>query len=114
MIEIMVAMVLAAIAIIGILALYMAQTRAAGFSRHSTEATVLAQDKIEQLRAQGTAATIATTTEANINERGKAGGIFTRVYSETLTLNYAAIAVTVTWSDEGSSHFVSLQAKRDL
>ena len=113
MVEILVAMVLAAIAIIGIMALYMAQTKAAGYSRHATEATVLAQDKIEQLRAQGNAAAISTT-ETAINERGLASGIFTRTTSEVVSATYASITVTVTWNDEGLGHTLTLRAKRDL
>jgi Tfp pilus assembly protein PilV len=58
MIEVMIAMLLTAIAMIGIIALFMTQRKASGFSRHTTEATVLAQDKLEQLRTLCVPATL--------------------------------------------------------
>ena len=72
LLEVMIAMVLTALAIMGIIALYVTETKASGFSRHTTEAAVLAQDKIEFLRTQGPAATV-NTTELNLNEREQAG-----------------------------------------
>jgi type IV pilus assembly protein PilV len=111
LIEIMVSMVLAAIAIVGILGLYMTQTKAAGFSRHSTEASVLAQDMIEKLRTTG-AASNQSGTNAGINERGLTGGIFTRTWTEALS-TFATITVTVTWSDDGATHTLTQYAVRD-
>jgi hypothetical protein len=114
MVEILVAMTLAAIAIIGIMVLYMAQTRAAGFSRHSTEASVLAQDKIETLRTQGVAVNIPGVIEPTINERGGAGGIFKRTTTEVVLPNSASITVKVEWNDDGFLHQVIVYAQRDL
>ena len=114
MVEVLVAMALAAIAIIGVMVLYMAQTRAAGFSRHSTEASVLAQDKIEQLRTQGTAVGIAAVAETGINERGVTPGVFTRTTTEVVFATYASITVQVTWNDEKFAHSVTVYAERDV
>jgi len=113
LIEVMIAMVLTAIAIMGIIALYVTETKASGFSRHSTEAAVLAQDKLEQQRTISPAAAIVIT-ENNINERAQAGGIYNRVTTETLAANYADIAVVVTWSDDGILHTVTMNARRGL
>ena len=112
MVEVLVAMALAAIAIIGVMVLYMAQTRAAGFSRHSTEASVLAQDKIEQLRTQGTAVGIAAVAETGIN--GVTPGVFTRTTTEVVFATYASITVQVTWNDEKFAHSVTVYAERDV
>ena len=62
MIEVMIALLLTAIAIVGIMSLYMSQTRASAYSRHTTEATVLAQDGLERLRSQGVPASATITT----------------------------------------------------
>lgn len=115
MVEILVAMTLAAIAIIGIMVLYMAQTRAGGFSRHSTEASVLAQDRLELLRTQP-AAPLTAFTENTLNERGQvvAGGIFTRITDEALGTTSATIKVQVQWSDDGFPHQITVYAQRDL
>jgi len=114
LIEVMIAMTLTALAIMGIIALYITETKASGFSRHTTEAAVLAQDKVEKLRTQGTAVAISATTETLINERGLPGGIYNRTYSETLTtVDYADIVVTVTWNDDGNPHAVTVRARRN-
>jgi len=52
MVEVMVAVLLTAIAVIGIIALYITETRASSYSRHATEASVLAADKLETLRTE--------------------------------------------------------------
>jgi len=113
LIEVMIAMVLTAIAIMGIIALYVTETKASGFSRHSTEAAVLAQDKLEQQRTISPAAAVVIN-EPLINERGSAGGIYTRVTTETLAVNWADIVVVVTWSDDGILHTVTMNARRGL
>jgi prepilin-type N-terminal cleavage/methylation domain-containing protein len=113
LIEVMIAMVLTAIAIMGIIALYVTETKASGFSRHSTEAAVLAQDRLERQRTIAPAAA-GVFTDTNINERGAAGGIYTRVATETLQANWADIVVVVTWSDDGIAHTVTMNARRGL
>lgn len=114
LIEVMIAMVLTALAIMGIIALYVTETKASGFSRHTTEAAVLAQDKIEFLRTQGPAAAVSTT-ESNINERAQAGGIYTRITTETVVAGqYADIVVEIDWSDDGISHQIIMRGRRGL
>jgi Tfp pilus assembly protein PilV len=67
MVEVMVALLLTAVAVMGILGVYLGQVRASSYSRHTSDAVVLAQDKLEQLRTQ--AAASASASELNINER---------------------------------------------
>jgi type IV pilus modification protein PilV len=113
MIEVMVAMLLTAIAIIGILALFMTQRKASGYSRHTTEATVLAQDKLEQLRTLTGAA--QTGSDTLVDEKGSnAGtGIYTRTWQETLVgTAYAEIKATVTWEEDGDTKSVVLFGRR--
>jgi prepilin-type N-terminal cleavage/methylation domain-containing protein len=103
MIEVMVALLLTAIAASGIIGLFMVQTRSAGYSRHATEATILAQDEMERLRAINAGA--GTGTASNLNEFGQAGGIFTRSWTIT---NAAAgthqdVSVSVSWNEDGNA-----------
>ena len=77
MIEVMVAILLTAIATSGIIGLYIVETRASGFSRHSTEATVLAQDQIEILRtAKFIGGPITTTTVPSLSGRSLRSNCF--------------------------------------
>jgi prepilin-type N-terminal cleavage/methylation domain-containing protein len=115
LIEVMIAMVLTAIAIMGIIALYVTETKASGFSRHSTEASVLAQDRLEKLRLLGSPPlNIVLTSEPNLNERAATGGIYTRKYSVTVGTNYADLYCEVDWSDDGIAHQVVMRGRRGL
>ena len=114
-IEGIIAMVLTAIAIMGIIALYVTETKASGFSRHSTEASVLAQDRLEKLRLLGSPpTTIVLTSEPNLNERAGTGGIYTRKYSVTVGASYADLYCEVDWSDDGIAHQVIMRGRRGL
>jgi Tfp pilus assembly protein PilV len=100
MIEVMVALLLTAIAASGIIGLFMVQTRSSGYSRHATEATILAQDEMERLRAMNVSSGSASVP--NLNEFGKTGGIFTRAYVISATASYVDVTVTVSWDEDGN------------
>jgi prepilin-type N-terminal cleavage/methylation domain-containing protein len=115
MIEVMVAILLTAIATSGIIGLYIVETRASGFSRHSTEATVLAQDQIEILR---TAKFIGgPITTPNLDEHGRTGGMFTRIYTATAgsgpSQPYDDLLVQVQWTEDGVTRAVILRSRRN-
>ena len=113
MIEVMVAMLLTAIAIIGILALFMSQTKASGFSRHATEGTALCEDKLEQLRTQLSGA--GSGTDATIDASGStSGGLYKREWWETVSANYADIICKVSWEDNGVQESTTLRGRRKL
>ena len=116
MVEVLVSILLTAIATTGILALYLVETRASGFSRHQTEATVLAQDKMESLRTAAAPGVTTTTTEAGLNEKGKvvSGGLYTRSATTTPVTSYADVSVTVSWTEDGLAKQVVLRSKRNL
>jgi type II secretion system protein I len=113
LIEVMIAMTLTALAILGIIALYATETKASGVSRHSTEAAVLAEDKVEKIRTGSSAA--GSGVETNIGALGSAtAGIYTLQYWQTPNGAYADIYVTVGWSDDGQTHNVIVEARRNL
>ena len=117
MIEVMVAILLTAIAIIGILALYMAQSRAGAYSRHTSEASVLATDGLEALRVSpNSPPSIPTLTD--VDERGVTGGIFTRTATVsalvgTAPTGYYDLRVVVTWDEDGVARSVVLNGRRN-
>lgn len=111
MIEVMVALLLTAVGVMGILGVYLAQTRASSYSRHTSEAVILAQDKLEQLRTLSSAP--AAGSEASINERGVATGLFTRRWSVTSATDYVDIVVTITWSEDGLAREFVLRGRRN-
>lgn len=97
LVEVMISILLTAIAIIGIVALYMSETRASGFSRHSTEAATLAEDKLEALFRLAPA---NGSDAGTLNEQGVAGGIYTRFWSATAVSSYWDLVVTVQWVED--------------
>jgi Tfp pilus assembly protein PilV len=114
MIEVMVAVLLTAIATSGIIALYTVETRASGFSRHTTEASVLAQDQLELLR---TSKIMGTATVIGMNELGVvvAGGLFTRTYTVAAGVGgpYDEVEVLVSWTEDGLGRTVRLKSRRN-
>lgn len=116
LIEVMISILLTVVAVIGIMGLYRVQARSTGFSRHNTEATVLAQDKFEQVRALQSGATgmcVTPCVEANLNERGGSPGIYTR----TTTINQISglivgtVQVDVQWDEEGNTERVTARSQ---
>jgi prepilin-type N-terminal cleavage/methylation domain-containing protein len=97
LIEVMIAVLLTVIAVVGIVALYRTESRASSYSRRSTEATMLATDKLEKLR---TLATATAGSESAIDAQGVAGGMFDRVWTVTVGTSYTDIAVRVGWDDD--------------
>jgi len=113
MIEVMVSMLLTAIATSGIIALYVVQSRASGFSRHSTEATVLAQDQMERLRTS-TVTGADPGTDVALDEHGTPGaGLFTRTYLVTPGVAFDDMRVDVSWVEEGDPRVVTLFSRRN-
>ena len=113
MIEVMIAMLLTAIAIIGILALFISQTKAGGFSRHATEATALCEDKLEQLRTQISGA--GSGTDATIDPSGiTTSGLYKREWWEGVTTSYADIICKISWNENGVSESTTLRGRRKL
>jgi prepilin-type N-terminal cleavage/methylation domain-containing protein len=114
MIEVMIAVLLTAIAVIGVVGLYRVQTRSSGYSRFSTEASVLAADKMEQLRTIAITAP-STGSETNLDARGQSvtGGIFDRSWVIAASGTQWKLEVTVVWDDDGTTRTVVLHSLRN-
>ncbi len=110
LIEVMIAVLITAIAMAGIIGLYTSETRASGTARHSTEAAVLAQDQLERLRT--TAA--VSNSETGLTPAGAPGGIFDRAWTVTpIVGSYTDLSVTVTWNEDAVPRTVTLYGRRN-
>jgi Tfp pilus assembly protein PilV len=114
MIEVMVAVLLTAIAVIGIVGLYRIQTRSSGYSRHATEAVVLAGDKLEQLRA--TFLPTSSLADETLDATGQlvVGGPYTRRWFVTTLATSYELRVVVEWNDDGTVRTTTLRSFRGL
>jgi Tfp pilus assembly protein PilV len=111
MIEVMVAVLLTALTVIGVLGLYRIESRAASFSRRETEAAVLAQDKLEELRTQLAPAAGSDTPPDQFSATN------TPFFAREWTVDASnpavyVIVVTVTWDEDGYQRTVTVQAQR--
>jgi prepilin-type N-terminal cleavage/methylation domain-containing protein len=112
MIEVMIAVLITAIAVIGIVGLYRVQTRSSGYSRFATEASVLAADKMEQLRTIQVVAGPGSDV-GGVDARGQSPGMFTRTWDVVAVGTQWKLEVTVGWDDDGTPRSVMLHSLRN-
>jgi Tfp pilus assembly protein PilV len=121
LIEVMVAILLAVLAVIGVMALFRVQNNAASFSRRETEAAVLAQDRLEVLRTGAAPAAGTTVTESYLDATGNvvstadATHIYTRnsvITAPTGVETTYTIKVTVSWADDAITRSVGVWGRR--
>lgn len=107
MIEVMISVLITAIAALGFIAMYMTETQAGAFTRHSTEASILATDKLEVLRGLE----VVASGNDTVNAQGNAAGMYTRKWTVTPVTDatgntlYMNVLVQVGWNEDetGSS-----------
>jgi Tfp pilus assembly protein PilV len=117
MIEVLIAVLLTVVAVMGMVGLITIETRGAATSRHTTEASVLAEGKMEVLRLSllpgtGTAAD-ATPVDAE-GVSGTQASIYTRSWTWSTGATSIAYSVTVTWNEDGPNKTVTLVSQRGL
>jgi len=114
MIEVMVAMLLTALTVIGVLGLYRIESRASGFSRRETEAAVLAQDKLEELRTQLAPTGAVAATIDYPTDQFTGTYTFKRTYTIATTADPAVFKITVdvTWDEDGVTRTVTVTGQR--
>lgn len=130
LIEVMVALLITTVALLGALATVGITVRGANFSRNATEASVLVQTKLESLVSLPVGTTSGSlpgnTTEAPSTtgaidangNTGTAGAIYSRYTTwsnPTGSTTQRQVTVEVTWSDlSGASHSVRASRIQDL
>ncbi len=115
-IEVMISVLLTAIAVIGMIALFRINSNAAMLSRHQTEAAVLANDKLESLRTSASAAIVAggPFAEGPMNELGTTvtGGLYTRNTTIAASGTVFTVRVVVSWDEDGTTKSVTVRGIR--
>ncbi|HEX9103026.1 MAG TPA: prepilin-type N-terminal cleavage/methylation domain-containing protein [Polyangia bacterium] len=127
LIEVMVALLVTTIALLGALATVGITVRGANFSRNATEASVLVQSKLESLvslPAGTSGGALPTVTpelpmDANGNS-GTANAMYTRTTTWTQTTTQRKVTVDVSWpdpiapADPTKAHHVIASRTQDL
>lgn len=113
LIEVLVAVTISMVGLAGVLGLERVGSRATGYSRHATEATVLAEDKLERLRTTPIV-DLFGGTELVAASGAVGAGPYTRLWQVAWTGDLADISVTVSWFEHGSdSHAVTFRTRRN-
>jgi type II secretion system protein I len=114
LIEVMIAVLLTALTVIGVLGLFRVETRASSVSRRETEAAVLAQDKLEELRTEAAPTTNVTGTDNPKDQLSGSTTFWSRSWTVAVTSDAAvySIDVTVTWDDNGTTRSVTVHGRR--
>lgn len=109
-IEVLIALLVLLIGMAGMLSLQLTAMRATGFSRHATEASILAEDRMEYLRT----APIATLVDGSdqVDARGTVDttALFTRTWTITPGTDTTTITVAVGWLEQGSEPYTITMA----
>jgi type II secretion system protein I len=114
LIEVMIAVLLTALTVIGVLGLFRVETRASSVSRRETEAAVLAQDKLEELRTEAAPTTNVTGTDNPKDQLSGSTTFWTRTWTVSAPNDPAVynIDVTVSWDDNGTPRQVVVHGRR--
>jgi Tfp pilus assembly protein PilV len=125
LVEVMMALLVTTVALLGALATLGATVRGTTFSRNATEASVLAQSQLETVVSWPTVTATSpadgtTTTENNLDSNGisttSPNGAYTRAtaWSSTADGQRRVVSVTVSWLDGmGGTHQVTAARQKD-
>lgn len=111
LIEVVAGLVILAIGLLGIAAMQVTSTKGGYFSNNVTQATILAQDKLEYLK--NLSYSDSNLSSGQHNEGIISGTIFSRVYNvlEDAGNSIKTITVSVQWTDRGN-HSISFSTIR--
>jgi prepilin-type N-terminal cleavage/methylation domain-containing protein len=109
--EVLIGFVILAVGMLAIAAMQITSTKGGYFSRSVTQATIIAQDKLELLRNLSYSA--SDLSSGQHNEGTISGTIFSRQYdiSEDAGNSMKTITVTVQWTDR-ANHSISFTTIR--
>ena len=111
-IELMIALTILLIGITGILSMQLTALKATSYSRHATEASVLAEDLMEELRTLPISTVVGGSETVDAQGNYDPQGVFTRAWTIS-SGSLATISVTVSWNEHGNEpHAIVLRTQR--
>ena len=113
LIELLIALTVLLIGVTGILSMHITSMRATSYSRHATEAAVLGEDRMEQLRTVPVESIVADNTTVDAQGQVNADGPYTVSWQMTWADGIGTQIVTVSWLERGSEpHAVVMRTQR--
>jgi len=106
-IEVLIALLVLMVGMAGVLSLQLTSMKATGFSRHATEASILCEDKMEDLRTIPLNSVRFVTDRDQVDARGvpDVEGLYERVWRVTPGTDNTTISVEVSWEEQGSEPY---------
>jgi type II secretion system protein I len=112
LVEVLIAMAIFAIGIMAVFSLQFSAAKNSNGGNHITQATLLAQTKLEELKSVQDVTTLANGSENGIDAEGNSGGRYERLWTVTNPLGGSRtrhIAVTITWRFMSRDRTLTLQ-----
>ena len=104
-VEVLIALLVLLIGMAGMLSLQLTAMKATGFSRHATEASILAEDRMEYLRTAPLASLVDGTDQVDARGVVDSTGLYTRTWTLTPATETTTIAVSVSWLEQGGEPY---------
>lgn len=107
LIEVLIALLILMVGMAGILSLQLTSMKATSFSRHATEASSLAEDKVEELRTVPLNSVRFANGTDQVDSRGVADaeGLFTRTWTIAPGIETTIVNVSVSWTERGNEPY---------
>ena len=107
LIEVLIALLVLMVGMAGILSLQLTSMKATSFSRHATEASSLAEDKVEELRTVPLNSVRFANGTDQVDSRGVADaeGLFTRTWTIAPGIETTIVNVSVSWTERGNEPY---------
>jgi type IV pilus assembly protein PilV len=106
-IEVLIALLVLMVGMAGLLSLQLTSMKATGFSRHATEASILCEDKMEDLRTIPLNSARFETDRDMVDARGVPDpeGLYEREWNVVPGVDTTTITVMVSWEERGSEPY---------
>jgi type IV pilus assembly protein PilV len=107
LIEVLIALLVLMVGMAGILSLQLTSMKATAFSRHATEASSLAEDKVEDLRTVPLDSARFVNGTDQVDARGVAAedGPYTRTWTISPGADTTIVNVSVSWTERGDEPY---------
>lgn len=112
LVEVLVSLVILTFGLAALVSMAGTGTKATAYTRHAGEASVVGQDKLEQLRVIAPSALVSGTDTCDAHAFVSATGMYTRAWTVSWTGTLATLVVTVTWTDDGQLHTITYRTMR--
>jgi type IV pilus assembly protein PilV len=100
LLEVLITLVILSVALLGLAGLMATTTRNNSYGGTMTEATTMAQDKLEEFKATSWTRLLPTTSGPSTDQRTSSTGInFARTWTIVENGNLKTVTVTVSWAD---------------